>query len=255
MISEGLENKRVLVTGGSRGIGLAAVHRFASAGAGVIVASRNPPPDDTPGTYLPADVGTPEGVRDLARRVLESTGGVDVLVNNAGAGTAPVELLQRSDESWLTELNVNLLSAVRLDRELVPGMVERGAGVVIHVSSIAGKRTQPIQAGYSAAKAALNSYSRGLADEVSSHGVRVLCVLPGFVATPGAVVQHRRMADQHGITLEEMQRKLATDLRVPMGRPGTPEDAAELIVFLASDRARWLTGAQYRVDGGILAEV
>jgi NAD(P)-dependent dehydrogenase (short-subunit alcohol dehydrogenase family) len=134
-------------------------------------------------------------------------------------------------------------------------MVERGTGVVIHVSSIASKRIQPIQAGYSAAKAALNSYSRGLAAEVSAHGVRVLCVLPGFVATPGAVVQHRRMADQHGITLEEMQRKLATDLRVPMGRPGTPEDAAELIVFLASDRARWLTGAQYRVDGGILAEV
>jgi len=255
MIEEGLQNKRVLITGGSRGIGLAAANRFAATGANVIVASRHAPPDDTPGTHLTADVSTRAGVRDLARRALDLAGGVDVLVNNAGAGTPPSTILERQDETWLADLDINLMSAVRLDRELVPGMVERGAGVVIHVSSIAAKRPQPIQIGYSAMKAALNTYSRGLADEVSPSGVRVLCVLPGFVATPGAVAQHQRFADRRGISLSETQRELAVDLRVPMGRPGTPEEAAELIVFLASDRARWLTGAEYRVDGGILAEV
>ena len=114
---------------------------------------------------------------------------------------------------------------------------------------------QPVQIGYSAAKAALNSYSRGPAEEVSPYGVRVLCVLPGFVATPGAVAQHQRMAGRRGLTLPEMQRELAANLRAPMGRPGTPEDATELIVFLASARARWLTGAEFRVDRDILAEI
>jgi NAD(P)-dependent dehydrogenase (short-subunit alcohol dehydrogenase family) len=134
-------------------------------------------------------------------------------------------------------------------------MVERGSGVVVHVSSIASHLPQSGQVAYAAAKAALNAYSRTLAAEVGPGGVRVVCVLPGFIPTPGAVAHHQRIADSRGVSLEQAQRDLATSLNVPMGRPGTPEDAAELIVFLASQRARWLTGAQYRVDGGILPVV
>jgi NAD(P)-dependent dehydrogenase (short-subunit alcohol dehydrogenase family) len=85
--------------------------------------------------------------------------------------------------------------------------------------------------------------------------LRLECVLPGFIPTPGAIAHHQRIADSQGISLEQAQQDLAASLNVPLGRPGTPQDAAELIVFLASERARWLTGAQYRVDGGIIPVV
>jgi NAD(P)-dependent dehydrogenase (short-subunit alcohol dehydrogenase family) len=252
---EGLGGLRVLVTGGSRGLGRATAHRFAAAGATVLTASRSAPPDDLPATFIPADLATPDGAAELGRRVLDIVGGIDVLVSNAGAASTPAPTLERSDESWRADLDINLLSAVRLDRALVPGMVERGSGVVVHVSSIASRFPQRTEASYAAAKAALNAYSRELATEVGEHGVRVVCVLPGFVATEGAVAHHQRIADQQGVGLVEVQQRIVDHLNVPMGRPGDPEDVAEMIAFLASPRAKWITGSQFRVDGGILQTV
>ena len=252
---EGLSGLRVLVTGGSRGLGEATARRFAAAGATVLTASRSAPPEDLPATFIPADLATDQGVEELGRRVIDSVGGVDVLVNNAGAASAPVPTLKRSDESWRADLEMNLLSAVRLDRALVPGMVERGSGVVVHVSSIASRLPQRTEASYAAAKAALNAYSRELATEVGEHGVRVVCVLPGFVATEGAVEHLQRIADRQGVGVEEVKQQVVDHLNVPMGRPGDPEDVAEMIAFLASGRAKWLTGAEFRVDGGIIPVV
>ncbi|MEU8876021.1 oxidoreductase [Streptomyces javensis] len=255
IVDEGLSGLRVLVTGGSRGLGAATARRFAAAGATVLTASRTAPPEDLPATFLPVDLRSEEGAADLARRVLDSVGGIDVLVNNAGAATAPMPTLKRSDASWLADLEMNLLSAVRVDRALVPGMVERGAGVVVHVSSIASRLPQRAEASYAAAKAALNAYSRELATEVGEHGVRVVCVLPGFVATEGAVGHLQRMADGQGISYDEVKQRIVDHLKVPMGRPGEPEDVAEMIAFLASGRGKWLTGAEFRVDGGIIPVV
>lgn len=204
---------------------------------------------------LAADLRTAAGVTDLVRQIGEVCDGVDVLVDNAGPTTPPSSVLSRSDEAWLSDLEINLLAAVRLDRALVPTMVERGAGVVVHVSSIASKLPQPGDTSYAAAKAAVNTYSRALAVEVGPRGVRVVCVVPGFIRTEGAQAHLDELAEDRGITVDELLVDLAADLDIPAGRPGTPEDAAELIAFLASDRGRWLTGAQYRVDGGILAEV
>ncbi|MCQ8828847.1 SDR family oxidoreductase [Streptomyces malaysiensis] len=252
---EGLSGLRVLVTGGSRGLGEATVRRFAAAGATVLTASRGTPPEDLPATFIPADLATDQGVAELGRRVLDSVGGVDVLVDNAGAASAPVSTLERSDDSWRADLEMNLLSAVRLDRILVPGMVERGSGVVVHVSSIASRLPQRTEVSYAAAKAALNVYSRELATEVGEHGVRVVCVLPGFVATEGAVEHLRHLADRQGVGMDEVTRQIVDHLKVPMGRPGDPEDVAEMIAFLASGRAKWLTGAEFRVDGGIIPVV
>lgn len=250
--NEGLDGLRVLVTGGSRGLGRATAQRFAAAGATVLTAARSAPPDGLLVTHFPADLATEQGVAELGRRVIDAVGGVDVLVDNAGAATTPTPTLQRSDESWHSDLEMNLLAAVRLDRALVPGMVERGSGVVVHVSSIASRLPQRNEAPYAAAKAALNAYSRELATEVGEHGVRVVCVLPGFVVTEGARAHHQKMADQQGISLGEVQQQIVDHLGMPMGRPGDPEDVAEMIAFLASDRAKWLTGAQFRVDGGII---
>jgi NAD(P)-dependent dehydrogenase (short-subunit alcohol dehydrogenase family) len=253
---EGLEGARVLVTGASRGIGAATVARFAAAGAQVVGASRSLPAQPHPDViYLTADLSTDEGAAGLAAEMIERWGGVDVLVDNAGAGSTPGPILERADETWLEDLTMNLMSAVRLDRRLVPGMVERGSGVVVHLSSVASHLAQGAQIAYAAAKSALNAYSRGLAEEVGPSGVRVVNVLPGFVATEGALIQHQRFADVQGVQLEQFQKDLAAQLNVPMRRPGTPGDAAELIVFLASERAKWLTGAEFRVDGGILPTI
>src|SRR6201991_4402890 len=224
---EGLTGLRVLVTGGSRGLGKATARRFAAAGATVLTASRSAPPGDLPATFIRADLATDDGAAELGRRVIDRVGGVDVLVNNAGAASAPAPTLERSDESWRADLEMNLLSAVRLDRALVPGMVERGSGVVVHVSSIASRLPQRTEASYAASKAALNAYSRELATEGGEGGGGVGWVVPGFVATEGAVQHLQRIADRQGVGVAEVQRQIVDHLNVPMGRPGDPEDVAE----------------------------
>ena len=230
---DGLSGLRVLVTGGSRGLGEATVRRFAAAGATVLTASRGTPPEDLPATHFPADLATEDGVAELGRLSHRPHRRGGRAGQQCGWCELPAPTLQRSDESWYSDLEMNLLSAVRLDRALVPGMVERGSGVVVHVSSIASQLPQRTEASYAAAKAALNAYSRELATEVGSTGCAwcVSCRASWPPTAPTSTCPHRRPAGRRP-RRDSSNRSWSTE--VPMGRPGDPEDVAEMIAFLAS---------------------
>src|ERR1700730_11679786 len=168
--------KRVLVTGGTKGMGEAIVQRLAAGGATVATTARSPLPEtQTVELFVQADISTREGVDKVVREVVARLGGVDILVNNVGGSSAPSGgVLALGDEDWQHTINANLFAAVRLDRALLPGMLAQGAGVIIHISSI--QRRLPLfdaTLAYAAAKAALTTYSKGLSKEVGPKGIRV----------------------------------------------------------------------------------
>jgi NAD(P)-dependent dehydrogenase (short-subunit alcohol dehydrogenase family) len=251
--------KRALVTGGTKGIGETIVRRLAAGGAIVATTARSPLPDGQhPDLFVQADIGTAEGVDRVVKQILERLGGVDLLINNVGGSSAVAGgFAVLDDDEWYAALNANLLAAVRLDRALLPGMIERGSGVIIHVSSI--QRRMPLYEAtlaYAAAKAALTTYSKGLSNEVGPKGIRVLSVAPGFIETPAAKALIERLATEAGSDWETARRALMDSLGgIPIGRPGRPEEVAELVAFLASDRAATIAGTEYVIDGGTIPTV
>ena len=255
----GLHGARVLVTGGTRGIGAATVRRLAAAGAEVVAAARTAPaPAGTgPARFVPADVATADGVAALAEQVLDLLGGIDILVSNAGGQThRPEGVLHFSDEDWQRDLDINLLSAVRLDRALLPAMIAQGSGgSIVHVGSNAARMPRPASLPYTAAKAALTAYSKGLAREAGPHRIRVNVVLPGLIRTEALDTRMAALAEQAGSTPESVLAGTVEALGIPLGQAGTADDVAQLIAFLVSPAAAYLTGSQFTVNGGALATV
>lgn len=248
-----LAGKRALITSGTRGAGAATVDLFRQLGAQVLTNARTKQaslPDDL---FVAADLTTSAGVDTLAMAARERLGEVDIIVHMLGGSSAPAGgFAALSDADWARELDLNLMPVVRLDRELVPDMVSRGSGVVIHVTSIQRQLPLPeATTAYAAAKAALSTYSKSLSKQVSPNGVRVMRVSPGWIETEAAVSLAKRLGEEEGGGVEAGKRRIMASLGgIPLGRPSTPGEVASLIAFLASDRAASITGAEYVIDGG-----
>jgi len=253
------KGKRVLVTGGTKGMGEAIVRRLTMGGAPVATTARSPLPEgQQPALFVQTDVGTAEGVQAVVDRLLKDWGGIDILVNCVGGSDAPNGGFQvLTDEHWQKALDVNLLAAVRFDRSFLPGMLERRSGVILHISSI--QHRLPLYdstLAYAAAKAALCTYSKGLANEVGPKGVRVNLISPGFIETSGAHGMIVQLAKSNGIDESAARQKIVDFIGgIPIGRPGRPEEVAELVAFLASDRAASIHGSDYVIDGGTMPTV
>ncbi|PZP39339.1 MAG: short-chain dehydrogenase, partial [Pseudopedobacter saltans] len=243
-----LQGKIALVTGGTKGTGKAIAERLSKAGATVIITARNEPEDTNEKLcFISADLSKSIETEKVVSEVLAKFDRLDILINTLGGSeTKGGGFAVLSDEDWEETIRTNLLAPVRLDRGFLPQMIERKSGVIIHIASIQGKlplydSTLP----YAAAKAGLINYSKGLSNEVSPKGIRVLTVSPGWIMTEAATRMMERISESSKTTIEQATQSVMDVLGgIPYGRPAQPEEVAELVGFLVSPRANYLTGTE-----------
>jgi NAD(P)-dependent dehydrogenase (short-subunit alcohol dehydrogenase family) len=245
-LSNELVGRRALVTGGTKGNGAAIARRLLAAGANVVVAARTRSVDTPAGmTFVSGDVATSQGVDAIATEALAALGGLDILVNNAGGGSAfSGGSWTIPDREWRDNFDLNLFAAIRLTNAVLSALRASKAAAVVNISSAAATMPFGPFAHYGAAKAALEYYSRTLAIELAPSGIRVNVVSPGVISTPGST------------EFAKTTPGFSTDMwiqNIPLGRIGEAEEIAEVVALLASDRGKFITGANYRVDGGMTA--
>lgn len=263
----GLQGKVVLVTGASQGIGKAIAAAFAAEGSRVVLTARHQPAlEQAAGEIrqrggealaLAADLTSASDVQRLALHAVERLGTVHVLVNNAGGVAGSAQFEELSDEDWISLFQLNVLSTVRLTRALLPPMREHHWGRIINIASEAGMQPDPIIAHYNAAKAAVINLTKSLSDAYGREGILVNTVSPGPIRTPLAEQFMATQAKAHGGGPQQAEQAYLREQRPHMvlRRLGTPEEVAAAVVFLASESASFITGANLRVDGGSVASV
>ncbi len=253
----GIEGRRAIVTGGSKGLGLAIARELVREGVGVAICARDEhevlaASDELAerGTRVHAqraDVTDPEQVRDFVARSAEALGGIDFLVNNAGRAH-PGNFETLSDADWAADLDVKVFSLIRCCREVLPHMRAAGGGRIVNIGAVYGRYPDPAFFATSVNRAAGNSFTKTFALEVAKHNVLVNGVNIGFVVTPQWDNIHRRRAPD--LSREEFFDALAAR-EVPLGRFGTPEEVSGIVAFLVSERASYITGASIDVAGGM----
>lgn len=269
-----LEGKTAIVTGGARGIGAGIAAVMARQGARVAIldldgeqAAATAAALPTPGLGLACDVIVEPELQDAVRRVAEAFGGLDIMVNNAGAGRGPVDLAaigsvpaaggrveNMPPEAWDEQLAQNLRSTFLGTKAALPYLKQRGGGAIVNIASIAGLQAAPTLPAYAAAKAGVISLTKSCALEYAPFDIRVNAICPGFLWTRAwegmAAMMQRTVPQFAGKTPREVFLEVVKS-GVPLGREQTPEDIGELAAFLASPAARNITGQAIAVDGGI----
>ncbi|GAA0247839.1 oxidoreductase [Cryptosporangium japonicum] len=258
-----LYGKTAVVTGASKGIGLAIAQALVGEGANVVTGSRQLGPElkelaaHASVHPVAVDLTDPDGPRTLVDAAVETYGGVDVLVNNVGSVHPRTGgFLSVSDEDWTATLTVNLLVAVRTVRAALPRMLERGAGSIVTIASVNASLPDPLVIDYSAAKSALVNFSKALSKEVGPRGIRVNTISPGPVSTDlwlGDNGVAATVSQANSRSPEEIAAAAAAD--AVTGRFSTPAEVAALVLLLAGDRAENVTGADFVIDGGLTTSV
>jgi 3-oxoacyl-[acyl-carrier protein] reductase len=241
----GLSGRKCLVTGSTAGIGLETARLLVDEGAGVVTCGRREAPEIGERAHVTADLARPGEPERVVAEATEALGGLDVLVNNVGiARQARFEHVP--DDEWDAYWQLNVMSYVRAIRAALPGLREQG-GAIVNVSSTAGKRPSTGMPHYSVTKAAVLSLSRLVADLYAREGIRCNAVTPGPTATD-AWLGDGGLADQQGGDRDDVLARVAAGR--PLGRLASPEEIAAVVVFLASERASYVTGAAWSADGG-----
>lgn len=266
----GLKGKVVLVTGSSKGIGRAIAVAFAREGCHTVINGRNAKELEATATELRGAAGAQSSVHAVVADVTEAAGAkrtvdetvarfgtIHVLVNNAGGAGRFGSFDDLTDDEWLAAFNLNVLSAVRATRAALPHMQNQKWGRIINISSESGVQPDPMMPHYNASKSALNSLTKSLSKAYGKDNILINTVSPAFMRTPLLDGLLAREAQARHITMDEAEKALLREFRpnILLGRAGRPEETAGICVFLASDQATFITGSNYRVDGGSVASL
>ncbi|MEE2987846.1 MAG: SDR family oxidoreductase [Nitrospinota bacterium] len=259
-----LENRKVVITGASEGIGRSLTLAFASAGAKVAGCARNKARleavekemDGNGHLFISGDLTESGDLKNFFEKIQETFGGIDVLINNAGSIVKLANFLEVTDKDWQDSFNINLMTAVRLSRLLIPSLKRSPSPRIINISSIAAIRPGEIFPHYSAMKAGLSNLTVSLSQLLAPDKILVNSVSPGPVWSRSWENEARETAEKSSLEFQEVAEEIKTSTAqtIPLKRMGVPEDITGLVLFLASDLARWITGTNFTVDGGIVQD-